>query len=98
MTRGGAPAFHTAMAKQGAMHGIAVGRCCELSTSAHHLVAKIGEEQGGPPCGRHSLSPGGLLGTRRQRVRETLRGLRAVGQQKDPTDKSNGHVRERSNG
>ena len=43
---GGAPAFHTAMAKQGAMHGIAVGGCCELSTSAHHLVAKIGEEQG----------------------------------------------------
>ena len=34
------------MAKQGAMHGIAVGGCCELSTSAHHLVAKIGEEQG----------------------------------------------------
>ena len=43
---GGTPAFHTAMAKQGAMHGIAVGGCCELSTSAHHLVAKIGEEQG----------------------------------------------------
>ena len=43
---GGAPAFHTAMAKQGVMHGIAVGGCCELSTSAHHLVAKIGEEQG----------------------------------------------------
>ena len=43
---GGVPAFHTAMAKQGVMHGIAVGGCCELSTSAHHLIARIGEEQG----------------------------------------------------
>ena len=34
------------MAKQGVMHGIAVGGCCELSTSAHHLIARIGEEQG----------------------------------------------------
>ena len=34
------------MAKQGVMHGIAVGGCCELSTSAHHLIARIGEGQG----------------------------------------------------
>ena len=34
------------MAKQGIMTGIAVGGCCELSTSAHHLIDKIGTEQG----------------------------------------------------
>ena len=28
------------------MTGIAVGGCCELSTSAHHLIDKIGTEQG----------------------------------------------------
>ena len=26
--------------------GIAVGGCCDLSTSAHHLIDKIGTEQG----------------------------------------------------
>ena len=34
------------MAKQGVMTGIAVGGCCDLSTSAHHLIDKIGTEQG----------------------------------------------------
>ena len=28
------------------MTGIAVGGCCDLSTSAHHLIDKIGTEQG----------------------------------------------------
>ena len=42
----GRPAVQDAMAKQGIMTGIAVGGCCELSTSAHHLIDKIGTEQG----------------------------------------------------
>ena len=32
--------------KQGALEGYAVGGCCDLSTSVHHLVDKLGEELG----------------------------------------------------
>ena len=32
--------------KQGALEGYAVGGCCDLSTSVHHLVEKLGEELG----------------------------------------------------
>ena len=42
----GRPVIRDAMAKQGVMTGIAVGGCCDLSTSAHHLIDKIGTEQG----------------------------------------------------
>ena len=34
----GRPAVQDAMAKQGIMTGIAVGGCCELSTSAHRTL------------------------------------------------------------
>ena len=35
-----------ALAKQGQLEGCAVGGCCELSTSVHHLVDRLGVELG----------------------------------------------------
>ena len=43
---GGVPVLRAAMSKLGVMNGIAVGGCCDLSTSAHHLIDKLGQEQG----------------------------------------------------
>ena len=34
------------LAKQGQLEGYAVGGCCDLSTSVHHLVDKLGAELG----------------------------------------------------
>ena len=36
----------SALAKQGQLEGYAVGGCCDLSTSVHHLVDKLGTELG----------------------------------------------------
>ena len=35
-----------ALAKQGQLEGCVVGGCCELSTSVHHLVDRLGVELG----------------------------------------------------
>ena len=43
---GGQGALATALAKQGQLEGCAVGGCCELSTSVHHLVDRLGVELG----------------------------------------------------
>ena len=43
---GGHGALASALAKQGQLEGYAVGGCCDLSTSVHHLVDKLGTELG----------------------------------------------------
>ena len=43
---GGQGALATALAKQGQLEGCVVGGCCELSTSVHHLVDRLGIELG----------------------------------------------------
>ena len=45
---GGQGALAMALAKQGQLEGCAcaVGGCCELSTSVHHLVDRLGVELG----------------------------------------------------
>ena len=39
-------ALASVLAKQGQLEGYAVGGCCDLSTSVHHLVDKLGTELG----------------------------------------------------
>ena len=43
---GGQGVLASVVRKQGALEGYAVGGCCDLSTSVHHLVDKLGEELG----------------------------------------------------
>ena len=43
---GGQGALASVLAKQGQLEGYAVGGCCDLSTSVHHLVDKLGTELG----------------------------------------------------
>ena len=43
---GGQGALASVLAKQGQLEGSAVGGCCDLSTSVHHLVDKLGAELG----------------------------------------------------
>ena len=43
---GGQGALASVLAKQGQLEGYAVGGCCDLSTSVHHLVDKLGAELG----------------------------------------------------
>ena len=43
---GGHGALASVLAKQGQLEGYAVGGCCDLSTSVHHLVDKLGAELG----------------------------------------------------
>ena len=43
---GGQGALASVVRKQGTLEGYAVGGCCDLSTSVHHLVDKLGEELG----------------------------------------------------
>ncbi len=43
---GGQQTLATALAKQGQLEGYVVGGCCELSTSVHHLMDKLGVELG----------------------------------------------------
>ena len=42
----GRPPIRRALATRGAIEGHAVGGCCDLSTSTHHLVQRLGVEQG----------------------------------------------------
>ena len=42
----GRPAIRRALATLGTIEGYAVGGCCDLSTSTHHLVQRLGMEQG----------------------------------------------------
>ena len=43
---GGQGVLASVVRKQGALEGYAVGGCCDLSTSVHHLIDKLGEELG----------------------------------------------------
>ena len=43
---GGQGTLASVVRKQGTLEGYAVGGCCDLSTSVHHLVDKLGEELG----------------------------------------------------
>ena len=42
----GRPTIRRALATLGTIEGYAVGGCCDLSTSTHHLVQRLGVEQG----------------------------------------------------
>ena len=42
----GRPAIRRALATLGTTEGYAVGGCCDLSTSTHHLVQRLGVEEG----------------------------------------------------
>ena len=42
----GRPTTRRALATLGTIEGYAVGGCCDLSTSTHHLVQRLGVEQG----------------------------------------------------
>ena len=41
----GRPTIRRALATLGTIEGYAVGGCCDLSTSTHHLVQRLGVEQ-----------------------------------------------------
>ena len=71
---GGQGALAMALAKQGQLEGCVVGGCCELSTSVHHLVDRLGVELGYRMSeDTHGVRCGGLHYVRNQGAQATRR-------------------------